>query len=163
MAKSLDQVNLERNVQAKAGAKYPAEDVELATRMGVKLLSEGNGIQLIKDAINKSQDPAQVIGQFLAQMMGQLAEVLQEQYDIDPGIFVAKNGFLDNILNYIEGKLGYPEEFSDQIYGQVLETIKAAASGPPAPNNVMDPQAQRQEQETAEMQQRHAEESGGMM
>lgn len=163
MAKSLDQVNLERSVQAKAGTKYPAEDVELATRMGVKLLSEGNGIQIIKDAINKSQDPAQVIGQFLAQMMGQLAEVLQKQYDIDPGIFVAKNGFLDNILNYIEGKLGYPEEFSDQIYGQVLETIKAAASGPPAPNNVMDPQAQRQEQETAEMQQRHAKESGGMM
>lgn len=162
MAKSLDQVNMERNIEAKKGAVYPAEDVELATRMGVKLLSEGNGIQLIKDAINKSQDPAQVIGQFLAQIMGQLAEVLQQRYDIDPGIFIAKDGFLDNILNYIEGKLGYPEEFSDQVYGQVLETIKAAASGPPAPNSVMDPQAQRQEQETADLQRQHAQENGGM-
>lgn len=109
------------------GKSYPQEDAEIATRMGIKMLSEGNGIQVIKDAIDQSQDPAQVIGQFLGQMMGQLAEQLAKEANIDPGVFLAKNGFLDAILNYIEGKLGYPPEFSDQIYDQVLEVIKAAA------------------------------------
>lgn len=42
------------------------------------------------------------------------------------------------VLDYIEKKLGYPEEFSDQVYSAVLETIKAAAQRPPAPNNVME-------------------------
>lgn len=109
------------------GKSYPQEDAEIAARMVIQMLSEGNGLQVIKDAVDQSQDPAQVIGQFLAQIMGQLAEQLASQANIDPGVFLAKGGALEAILNYIEQKLGYPEEFSDQIYDQVLEVIKAAA------------------------------------
>ena len=137
MATSLDQVNAERAVDNNKGKKFPSDDVELAVNLGVKVLNEGNGLQLIEKAINQSQDPAQVIGQFLTQIIAKLAEQLRGEYGFDPGIFLAKDGFLDYILNYIEKKLGYPEEFSDQIYGQVLEIIKAAAMSPPAPNNVM--------------------------
>lgn len=109
---------------------YSAQDSEIATRMVIKMLSQGNGMQVISDAVNQSQDPAQVIGQFLAQIMGQLAEQLNKEAGIDPGVFLAKDGVLDAVLNYIEQKLGYPEEFSDQIYSQVLEVIKAAAQNP---------------------------------
>ena len=137
MATSLDQVNAERAVKANKGKKFSSDDVELAVNLGVKVLNEGNGLQLIEKAINQSQDPAQVVGQFLTQIIAKLAEQLRGEYGIDPGIFLAKDGFLDYILNYIEKKLGYPEEFSDQIYGQVLEIIKAAAMSPPAPNDVM--------------------------
>jgi hypothetical protein len=136
MAESLDQVNQAKRAEENQGKQYSQEDAELATRMGIKLLTEGNGIKVIHDAITQSQDPAQVIGQFLAQMMGELAEQLQKQAGIDPGVFLAKNGFLDAILNYIEKKLGYPSDFSDQIYSAVLEVIKAAAMGPESPNNV---------------------------
>ena len=131
MAISLDSNNTEnRQVQV------PKEDAELATRLGIKMLAEGGGLELISKAINESQDPAQVIGQFLAQMIGQLAEKLRDQVNLDPKVFLAKDGFLDAILNYIEDKLGYPEEFSDQIYGEVLEIIKAAAMSPAPPNDV---------------------------
>lgn len=114
--------------------QYSPEDAELATRMGIQMLKEGGGMQIIADAINQSQDPAEVIGKFLAQMMGQLAEKLHQKAGIDPGVFLAQGGFLDGILNYIEDQLGYPEDFSDKIYDSVLESIKAAAMQPTVPN-----------------------------
>lgn len=138
MAKSLSQVNVERGVEEGQGYQVPDDDVELAFRMAVEMLDQG-GIKVIEDAINQSADPAQVVGQFLAQLIGQMAEQLRDEFDIDPKIFLAKNGWLDMILDYIEVQLGYPQDFSDEIYQQVLEVIKAAASGPEAPNNVMDP------------------------
>ena len=138
MATSLDQVQAEEQVGAGKNTQFNSEDVELAVNLGLKLLNEGGGLKLIEQAINQSQDPAQVVGQFLAQIIAKLAEQMRDNYNIDPGIFLAKDGFLDYILNYIEKKLGYPEEFSDQIYSQVLEIIKAAAMGPEAPNNVME-------------------------
>lgn len=121
-----DQANKETSTSQFSGK---SDDVELAVRMGVKLLNEANGIAVIRKALDQSKDPAQVIGQLLAQMMGTLAEELSAKADVDPRVFLAKGGFLDHILDYIEGKLGMPPEFSDQVYGQVLETVKAAAFG----------------------------------
>lgn len=123
------------------GQEVSGEDVEIAVRMGVKLLNNG-GLEQIQNAIDQSKDPAQVIGQFIAQMIGHMAEQLQAQAGVDPRVFLAKGAFLDHILDYIENKLGYPPEFSDQIYGQVLEAIKAAAAKPPAPNPVAEQQRQ---------------------
>lgn len=137
MAKSLDDVKTQEFVEANQGAEVSGQDTEIAVRMTIQMLNQADGIQVIKDAINKSQDPAMVIGQFLAQMMGTLAEQLAQQINLDPRIFLAEDGWLDAILNYIEAKLGYPEEFSDQIYAATLETVKAAAMTPPAPNDVM--------------------------
>ena len=150
MATSLDQVNAERTVAAGNGKTYPKDDVEMAVLMGIEILNEGGGLELIKKAIDQSQDPAQVVGQFMSQIIAQLAESLAREYNIDPGIFLAKDGFLDYILNYIEQKLGYPEEFSDEIYTQVVEIIKAAAQGAPAPNGVMEGQPSTPPQQGAQ-------------
>lgn len=141
MGKSLDQVQNEKAMNAGQGAVVDSRDVELAFRMGVKLLTQGNGLDIIRKAVNTSTDPAQVIGQFLAQIMAKLAEGLQKQYDVDPKIFLAKGGWLEHMLDFIEKKLGLPSNFSDQIFAQVVEVIKAAAQTPPAPNNAMDPNA----------------------
>lgn len=137
MARSLDQVNMEKKVKAGQGSEVSGQDTEIAVRMAIKMLNEGEGMKVINDALNKSEDPAMVIGQFLAQLMGAMGEALSAKIGLDPRVFLAKDGFLDKILDYIESQLGYPPEFSDQIYGQVLEVIKAAAQKPPAPNNVM--------------------------
>lgn len=137
MGKSLDQVDMENQVKEGQGAVLDPKDVELAVRMGVKLLNEGHGIDIIRKALNSSQDPAQVIGQFLSQIMAQLATGLQKQYNVDPKIFLCKGGWLEHMLDYIEKKLGLPSNFSDQVFAQTVEVIKAAAQQPPAPNNVM--------------------------
>lgn len=134
MATSLDSM---QSQPAQNTRKYDPKDVELAVRMGIKLIKEGGGLKIIADGINQSQDPARVVGQFLAQIMGKLAEQLRSEYGVDPGLFVAKNGWLDTILDWIEDELGYPEDFSDKIYQQTMEVIKAAAMSPPPANNEM--------------------------
>lgn len=107
----------------------PNKDVELAVRMTIKMLNEGGGLDVIAQALKESQDPAQVVGQFLAQIVGQLAEKLQQEFGVDPRIFLAQDGWLTKILDYIEGEMGLPPEFSDEVFSQVLEVIKAAAMG----------------------------------
>lgn len=135
MATSLDQTEKEGKTE------FSSDDVEIAVRMAIKMLNEGGGLKIIADSIQQSKDPAQVIGKFLAQLIGQLAEKLRDEVGINPGIFIAKNGFLDQILDYIENKLGYPPEFSDQIYAEVLDTIKAAARSPRPEGQVSGPGA----------------------
>ena len=113
-----------------AGEESVDKDLELVIRMAIKMLTQANGLQLIKQSLDQSKDPAQVIGQFLATMMGKLAEECRDKLKIDPAIFLRGKGFLDAIINYIEQKLGMPPEFSDQIYAQVLEVVKAGAQNP---------------------------------
>lgn len=137
MGKSLDQVDMERDFKDSKGAVMDDKDIELAFRMGVKLMNEGNGLDIIRQAVNSSNDPAQVIGQFLAQIMSQLATALGQNYKIDPRIFLCKGGWLEHMLDYIEQQLHLPKNFSDQMFAQTVEVIKAAAQRPPAPNDVM--------------------------
>ena len=128
MALPLEQQNEPQESQGQdQQEKVRKEDVEIITRLGIKLLANG-GLDQIKDALEKSDDPAQVIGTFIAQLMAKILEQVSSQIDIDPRAFLANGGFLDAILDYIETKLKYPPEFSDQIYQQVVEVIKAAAS-----------------------------------
>ncbi len=103
------------------------DDIELVTRLGIQLLMQGGGINQIRQALDQSSDPGQVVGQFLAQLIAMLAEQLQGKIDLDPRVFLAKGGFLENILNFIEDQLGLPEEFSDQVWSEVVEVIKALA------------------------------------
>lgn len=141
---ALEQISQQE--QQEAQSEVSADDVEIVTRMGVKLLMEGDGLAVIERAIRQSQDPSQVIGQFLAQLIAQLAQQLAGQIDLDPRVFLAKGGFLENMLNFIENKLGLPADFSDQIWSEVVEVIKAAATNPndinqPAPGAPIAQQA----------------------
>lgn len=124
MAKSLD------NAAPKAG-KGASNPADIASMMGMAML-DGGGLDVIDKALKSSREPGQVVGQFLAQMVGQLAEFTQANMDISPEVYLQPDGFLDQILDYIERKLGLPPEFSDQVYGETLEVIKAAAADPQA-------------------------------
>lgn len=116
--------------KAQAQDEVSPEDVEIVTRMGIQLLMEGGGLENIERALRQSQDPGQVVGQFLAQLIAALVEQLGGQIDLDPRVFLAKGGFLENILDFIESKLGLPSEFSDQVWSEVVEVIKALANDP---------------------------------
>jgi hypothetical protein len=106
--------------------KKSVSDKELVSMMGMAMLDNG-GLQTIQQALQSSQDPGQVVGQFLAQMVGQLAESTQQNFGIDPSVYGEEDGFIDQTLNYIETSLGLPKEFSDQVYGEVLEIMKAVS------------------------------------
>lgn len=134
-----DMASLDRMNTAVAANSKKNPDVEIAVRMAIQMVEQGGGVKVIADAL-KSKDPAQVIGQFLAQLMGQLAEKMQSELDISPKIFLSKGGWLEKMLDYIERALNKPPEFSDEIYAQVLETVKAAAMGGNPPQEQAPPQ-----------------------
>ena len=121
--------SVDQNVTAKAVdsvSEQPVndEDIELLVRAGIKLLS-GGGIDVIKKAIDSSNDPAQVIGQFMAQLILKMGEDIVEKMQIDPRAFLAKGGFLEELLDHIEQKLSLPSDFSDKVYSETVEVIKA--------------------------------------
>lgn len=122
--------NIPKEEMQKAEKNVSGDDVEIVTRMGVQLLMEGNGLDVIEKAIRQSKEPGLVVGQFFAQLIGQLAEKLAGEIDLDPRVFLAKGGFLENMLNFVEMKLKLPKEFSDEVWSEVVEVIKAAANNP---------------------------------
>lgn len=134
MMKGLDAVEERDDEVEEEEEDEGTSDAELVTMMGFAALDAG-GLDVIKKGLESSQNPAQVVGQFLAQTLLQMAEFTQKSLKIDPGVYMADGGFLEQMLDYIERKLGLPPEFSDEVYGEAMETIKAVANskGPNAP------------------------------
>jgi len=134
---TVDQNLTKRALDQMGDAPVPDDDIELLVRTGIKLLNEGGGLDVIKQALDTSQDPGQVVGQFMAQLIMKMGEDLVEQLQLDPRAFLAKGGFLEELLDYIEQKLGLPSDFSDQVYAECVEMIKAVVNKPEPPNEVM--------------------------
>jgi hypothetical protein len=125
---SLDQEAPRKESKKDVGKAVPP-DAKLVSMMGMAMLDKG-GLQAIEQALNTSEDPGQVVGQFVAQMAGRLAEYTASEMGINPAVYAQPNGFVDQILNHIERKLKLPKEFSDSVYGEVMEVMKAEAQAP---------------------------------
>ena len=104
-------------------------DIEMLVRVAIKLLNELGGIQLMQEALETSGDPVQVVGQFLGQLIVRLGEDVAQKMDLDPRSLFARGGVLEELLDYLEPKLGLPPEFSDEVYNEVVELVKAMAMG----------------------------------
>jgi hypothetical protein len=123
------------------GTDLEHADLEIAVKMGTKLLLEAGGLQAIEKAINGSGDPAQAISKFLVQLIMQIKEAVSAQgVELSPKIVLAKGGWVDQMLDVIEGELGLPPEFSDQVFGDVIETFKALVQGQQAQQQGGQPQ-----------------------
>lgn len=123
-------------------------DLEIAVKMGTKLMKEAGGLQAIEKALAGSGDPAQAISKFLVQLMMKIKETIDAQgVELSPNIVLAKGGWVEQMLDMIEQELGLPPEFSDEVFGDVVETFKALSKGgqqggqPPAEAGAPAPQA----------------------
>lgn len=118
-------------MMTKEKGKAPSknEDSDLISMMGMAMLDNG-GLQTLETTLAQSKDPVQVISHFMAQLIGQQAEYTAQNFNIDPGLYVQPGGFLDQIVDYVERKLKLPANMSDQVYGETLEVMKAAAADP---------------------------------
>lgn len=119
----------EENERAMKEVPVDADLAEYAFLIGVDLLEEGGGMQVLQKAVQQSADPIVVIAQFIVQLVGQLSEVLSQETNFDPRIMLAPGGFVDSISDYIVKKLNLGEEASDMIEQEVLDMIKGLASG----------------------------------
>ena len=137
---AIDKVALDRAMpdpeveqQAMNEVEVDPDLVDTLYLMSVDMIKESGVLEKLGPALQQSADPAQVVGQFLVQLIGHLADVASEQFNFDPRVFLARDGWLDRTLEFIEDELGLPEEFSDQVKDTVLEMIKALAQGEKQP------------------------------
>lgn len=137
---SLDQMNPqeeapveEEQVPAEGGGDQLSEeeelDLKLVVKTAAKLMGEGGGLEKVGQALKQSKDPAAVLGPFFATLFGKLQESIPPDMEVSPRVYLAQGGVLEQMLDYMEKKLGLPPEFSDNVFGSVIETIKAAAQG----------------------------------
>jgi len=100
-------------------------DLEIAVLLGKRLLDDG-GKEVILSA-SKSQDPGQVIGQFLLQLGSQLDEQMPEDSKLSPAIFLAKGGWLEQMSDFIQEEYDVPKKDMDRAEIYVASTAQQMA------------------------------------
>jgi len=118
-------------------------DLRIAVNMAKTLIDEG-GIEVI-DSAEESSDPAQVIGQFLFQMVSQMGENLPADVELSPRIFFAEGGWIEQISDYIQEQYGVDKKVMDkaEIYiGTAAEEMaKGQQAGAQQPQQAAAPAA----------------------
>ena len=105
-------------------------DLQIAVKLSKKLMHEAGGLDAIKKVISASQDPVQVVAKFLVQLIMQIKdEVAKQGIELSPSIVLGQGGWLVQMLDLLEQELGLPQEFSDGIVDDVIETFKALSQG----------------------------------
>ena len=101
-------------------------DLQTAVLLAERLFEEG-GFDVIEQAIETSSDPAQVIGQFLIQMIKQMDEAAPNESKFSKRIYLAKGGWVEQVMDFIidEFQLDYAVADKAEVY--VAETIQQMA------------------------------------
>lgn len=103
-----------------------ALDLKIAVLIGEQLLYQG-GFKAIQAALKQSSDPGQAIGQFLFQMGQQMMENMPDHVKLSPAILLAKDGWLVQISDFIQAKLGVPKAVMDKAEIYVASTATKMA------------------------------------
>ena len=88
------------------------QDLSIAVNIAKNLIDDG-GWDIIEQAL-ASKDPGQIIGQFLMQLVAQMTENLPEEVDIDPAIYLAIGGWVEQISDYLQEEYDVPKEVMDR-------------------------------------------------
>lgn len=101
------------------------QDPSLAKIMPLVLqLMNKGGWNIVKDALD-SQDPAQPLGRFLAEMVMKVATAAQEKgLQLDMKVFLRDGGVVETLLNMMEEHFDMPPEFSDEIFATLVKVIE---------------------------------------
>lgn len=118
------------------------QDLEIALLMGERLLEDG-GYDVLQKAVDTSSDPSQVIGQFFIQVIQKLSDDFPEDMKLSPRIYLAKGGWLEQMMDKVIDELGLDFKVADkaEIYvAQMAQELgkanqqkqQAAQEAPPA-------------------------------
>lgn len=98
-----------------------------------KIMQENGGWDTIKSILDGDEDPTRAIGMFLAQLVMQLGEMfMQKGAEVPVSVMLEDGGLVEWVLDQIEIHFDMPKEFSDEIFLDVVDIIKAAAEDPGA-------------------------------
>lgn len=116
------------------------EDLKIMVNLGKNLIDDG-GYEVI-EAAEKSSDPGQVIGQFLMQMVSQMAEQLPADAKPSPRIFLCEGGWVEEISDYLQDEYDIPEDIMDRAEIYIGTAAQSIAQGQQAPGGPAAPAAQ---------------------
>lgn len=104
-------------------------DADKIMKLVNQLLDKG-GWDVVEQALN-SQDPAQPIGAFIAQLIMQITEQMaNSEQDMDLRAWLMPGGIVEMMLDMFEAEFDLPPEFSDEIFKNVVKNIQSAIQEP---------------------------------
>lgn len=125
---------LEDTVQKEAPAdssrltEEEEKDLSIVVILAENLIDDG-GIEVIDQALAESKDPAQVIGQFLMQMVSQMSEQFPAEFSISPRVFLAEGGWVEQISDYLQEEYDVPREVMDRAEMFIAAQADSMAQG----------------------------------
>ena len=98
-------------------------DLKIMVNLGKNMIDEG-GAQVVEQAL-ASKDPGVILGQFLYQLGGQLAEKLP--FDPSPRIMLARGGWLEQMSDYLQEEYNVPRKDADRAEIYIASSADAQA------------------------------------
>lgn len=106
-------------------------DLAIAVALGQRMLVDAGGLDAITKAVQSTADPAQVISKFLVQLLLKIKDACSAQgVELSPSIVLGRGGWVEQMLELVEDKLKFPEEWSVEILDDIMETFKAMSQSP---------------------------------
>lgn len=103
-------------------------DLKIAVLLAERLIDDG-GIKVIDDAVKTSNDPGQVIGQFLMQMVSQLNEKLPKEVQLSKRIYFARGGWVEQISDYLQEQYKIDKKIMDRAEIYIATAAQKMAQG----------------------------------
>jgi hypothetical protein len=104
------------------------KDLSIAVLFAKKLIDEA-GHEIIQQAVDGSNDPGQVIGQFLMQMVSQLNEQLPEDLQLSKRIYFAEGGWIEQVSDYIQEEYDVSKKIMDRAEMYIGGAAQKMAQG----------------------------------
>lgn len=103
-------------------------DLKIAVLFAKKLIDEG-GIDVIDQAVQESNDPGQVIGQFMMQLASQLQENMPEDMKLSPRVFFAQGGWVEQVSDYLQDEYKIDRKVMDRSEIYIATAAEKMAQG----------------------------------
>lgn len=120
------------------------EDLSIVVNLAKDLIDDG-GYEIIEQALD-TKDPGQIIGQFMMQMVAQMTEQFPDGVEIDPAVYLAEGGWVEQVSDYLQEEYDVPREVMDraEIFigtasQQMLEGQQASQAGGMPPQTATAP------------------------
>jgi len=104
------------------------QDLKIAVMLAERAIDNG-GYDIIKQALSESNDPGQVIGQFLMQLVSQMGEQMPEDMQLSKRIYFAKGGWIEQISDFLQEEYKVPRKVMDRAEMYIGTAAQKMAQG----------------------------------
>lgn len=108
--------------------KEEEQDLKIAVALAERMIDDG-GYDVIKQAIAESNDPGQVIGQFLMQLVSQMDENMPEDMKLSKRIYFAHGGWIEQISDFLQEEYKVPRKIMDRAEMYIGTAAQKMAQG----------------------------------